>query len=115
MKMEPKGPEAARLRQRKFRLLTEIRIPPDGLPGSLALTHRRCGKSGCRCAGGEGHPQWSLTYMDKGKKHVERIPEDWVEAVRKRVEECRAFKDLLVEIFTANARLIVLWRKQKAR
>jgi len=44
MRVEPKGPEAARLRQRKFQLLRTLEVPEDALPGSLALTHRRCGK-----------------------------------------------------------------------
>ena len=25
---------------------------------------------------------WSLTFMMEGRKHVERIPEDWVDRVR---------------------------------
>jgi hypothetical protein len=44
MKIAPQGPQAARLRQRKFELLRRFPIPPDLLPGSLALTHRRCGQ-----------------------------------------------------------------------
>lgn len=115
MKRRPKGPEAARLRQRKFELLRELRIPAEGLPGSLAKTHRRCGKPNCHCATGRGHPLWSLTFMVDGKKHVERIPEAWVEEVRQRVEEGRSFKRGLAELLTANARLLVLWRKQRRR
>jgi hypothetical protein len=115
MKINPKGVQAARLRQRKYQLLATVRIPPDGIPGSLALTHRRCGKSSCRCASGEGHPMWSLTFMVGGKKRVERIPEEWVDVVRKQVEAGRVFKEAVTEIFTANAELLVLWRKQKAR
>jgi len=113
MKIEPKGPRAAQLRQRKFHLLSSLRIPPDALPGSLALTHRRCGKSSCHCASGKGHPQWSLTFMDKGKKRVERIPNDLVDTIRKKVEEGRGFKEAVAEIMTANADLLVLWRKEK--
>ena len=112
---EPKGPQAARLRQRKRRLLARLRIPPDALPGSLALTHRRCGKPSCHCADGEGHPVWSLTFMVKGRKRVERIPSDWAEGVRRRVEEGREFKQAVAEIFTANAELLVLGRKQQRR
>ena len=50
MRIEPKGPQAARLRQRKFELLRRFAIPADLLPGSLSLTHRRCGQPTCHCA-----------------------------------------------------------------
>lgn len=113
MKIEPKGPSAARLRKRKFDLLTQYSgIPGDLLPGSLALTHGRCGKPACHCAKGEGHASWSLTFMVDGKKKVERIPEEWVEDVRRRVEGGREFKDAVTEVFAANAQLLALWRRQ---
>lgn len=109
---EPRGPEAARLRQRKFELLRSLAIPEDSLPGSLALTHRRCGKPTCHCAGEErGHPMWSLTFMEGGRKRVERIPEEWVPDVRRRVEAGRNLRDAIEEIMTANARLLVLVRR----
>lgn len=115
MREQPKGPQARRLRQRKRVVLASLRIPPDGLPGSLALTHRRCGKPTCHCAQGQGHPVWSLTFMVKGAKRVERIPEDWVETVRLRVEAGRKFREAVAEIFAANAQLLALWRKEQGR
>jgi len=102
---DAKGDPAARLRQRKHTLLRSLQIPPDALSGSLALTHSRCGKPNCRCAQGEGHPSWSLTFMVDGKKRVERIPEEWVENIR----------DAIAEVFAANSQLLALWRKQSAK
>src|SRR3989442_2625599 len=95
---EAKGDRAGRLRQSKHALLRDLRIPPDALPGSLAQTHRRCGKPTCQCADGEGHPIWSLTFMADGKKHVERIPEEWVEQIRPLVEQGRELKYTVAEI-----------------
>lgn len=115
LSMGPKGAHAARLRQRKFALLRRLKIPPEGLPGSLALTHRRCGKPTCHCATGEGHPLWSLTFMVGGKKRVERIPEEWLAQVRWRVAEGRAFKEGIAEVFAINALLLVIERKQRAQ
>ena len=112
MKSEPKGKEAASLRQRKFGALSALTIPEDALPGSLSRNFRRCGKPTCHCAKGEGHPIWQLTFMLDGKKRVERIPEDWVADVQRRVDAGRQFKDAVNEVFTANARLLVLWRRQ---
>jgi hypothetical protein len=113
MEFEPKGPEAARLRQRKFALLRQFPLPQEMLPGSLSVSHTRCGKPTCHCAKGEGHAAWSLTFMAAGKKRVERIPKQWVDDVRRRVEAGRAFQDALREVLTANAELLVLWRKQQ--
>jgi hypothetical protein len=116
MKIAPKGPLAARLRQRKFELLRRFPIPPDLLPGSLSLTHRRCGQPTCHCAKDKpGHPVWSLTFMAGGKKHVEHIPNEWVEEVQCLVQAGREFKEAVAEVFAANAQLLALWRKQRGR
>jgi hypothetical protein len=113
MDASPKGPEAARWRQRKFAVLRRFPLPEDGLPGSLSLTHRRCGKPTCHCAAGDGHPIWFLTFMADGKRRVERIPKQWVDDVRQRVEAGRRFQDALREVLTANAELLVVLRKQQ--
>jgi hypothetical protein len=111
----PKGEAAARLRKQKYDWLRRFQIPEQALPGSLALTHRRCGKPNCCCTEGQGHPLWSLTFMVDGKKRVERIPEDWVEEVRRRVEEGREFKRAVAEVLAANAQLLALDRRQRGR
>ena len=116
MKIAPKGPKAARLRQRKFELLGRFPIPPDLLPGSLSLTHRRCGQPTCHCAKDkQGHPVWSLTFMAGGKKRGEHIPNEWVEEVQRLVEAGREFKEAVAEVFATNAQLLALWRKQRPR
>lgn len=109
----PTGAEAARLRHRKFALARRFGIPEDLLPGSLSETHRRCGKPTCRCAGGEGHPVWTLTFMVDGQKRVERIPAEWVEEVRQLVDAGREFKQAVNEVLAANAQLWVLWRREQ--
>ena len=111
----PKGDQAAKARQRKFALLNKLEVPEDGLPGSLSLTYRRCGKSYCHCAEGQGHAQWQLTYMERGKKRVQSIPAEWVEEVKKQVERAQAFKEGVDEVFLANAELLVLEKKQRGR
>jgi len=116
MKIAPKGPQAARLRQRKFELLRRFPIPPDLLAGSLSLTHRRCGQPTCHCAKDQqGHLVWSLTFMVGGKKRVEHIPKEWVEEVQRLVEAGREFKEAVAEVFAANAQLLALWRRQRQR
>jgi hypothetical protein len=112
LKEEARGALASKLRQRKFTLTKRFGIPDDLLPGSLSLTHSRCGKKTCHCVGEQGHPLWQLTFMAQGKKRVERIPQEWVEDVRRRVEAGRAFKDAVAEVFAANAQLLALWRRE---
>lgn len=110
-----KGPQAVRLRQRKHELVRRYGIPENAVGGSLALTHRRCGKPTCHCATGKGHPMWSLTFMVDGKKRVERIPDDWVEEIRPLVEQGREVKSAVGEMLAANAQLLTLWRKQTTK
>ncbi len=114
----PRGPEAARLRQRRGVLLRQLRRPADlmaMLPGSLSLSHFRCGKLNCHCTQGEGHPAWSLTFMVDGRKQVLHVPAEWVEDIRRRVEAGRAFQDAVREVLAANAQLLTLARKQRRR
>ena len=111
----PRGAEASRLRRRLRLLLARFRVPEDALPGSLALSHRRCGKPSCHCADGEGHPFWTLTFMAGGKKRVETIPAEWLDAVRPRVEAGRHFKEAAAELLRINAELLVLARNQRHR
>ncbi len=115
MNHEPKGPLAARLRKRKFELLRRFSIPPDLLPGSLTLSRTRCGKPTCHCVEGEGHAAWSLTFMVRGKKHVKRVPQEWADQVRRRVQAGREFQDAVREVLAANAQLLALARKQRRR
>jgi hypothetical protein len=115
MKIQPKGPQAAKLRQRKFAILRTLKLPENALPGSLSLSHRRCGKPTCRCASGQGHPLWSLTFMLDGKKRVERIPDDWVEEVGRQVEAGRELKQTIAEFLVANAQLLTLQRRQRGQ
>jgi hypothetical protein len=113
---EPRGPQASRLRQRKFELVRCFHLPDDLLPGSLSLSHLRCGKPACHCAKDKhGHPFWSLTFMVRGKKHVQHIPRQWVEDVRRRVEAGREFQEAVREVLAANAQLLVLARQQRRK
>ena len=112
---DPKGPQAARWRQRKFDLLRRFPLAGDLLPGSLTVSRTRCGKPSCHCAEGEGHEAWTFTFMSRGKRRVERIPKEWIADVRQRVEAGREFQEAVREILTANAELLILARQQKPK
>jgi hypothetical protein len=114
---EPRGPAAARLRQRKFELLRRFSIPDDLLPGSLSISHLRCGKPSCHCAqrGDPGHPIWTYTFMVEGHKRTQHIPKEMIEDVQKRVAAGREFQDAVREVLAANAQLLVLARQQRPK
>ena len=111
----PKGPQAARLRQRKLELISRFNIPPDLLPGSVSLSYFRCGKPTCHCTQDEGHPAWSFTYMVNGQKRVQHIPKELVSEIQQRVAAGREYQDAVREVLAANAQLWVLAQKQKRR
>lgn len=111
----PHGPEASRLRRRARLLIARFQVPSDALPGSLSLSHRRCGKPSCHCAKGDGHPLWTLTFMAGGTKRVETIPADWLDVISPRVEAGRSFKEAAAELLLINAELLVLARNQRPR
>ena len=115
MKVDPKGSEASALRQRKFKVIRQFQLPDGLLPGCLTQTHRRCGRPTCHCAAEDdpGHPIWFLTFMSGGKRRVERIPAEWAEEVGRQVKAGQALQDAIKDMLSANAELLVLWRKQK--
>jgi hypothetical protein len=112
---DPRGPVAARLRQRKFEILRRFDIPENLLPGSLSLSHLRCGKPACHCAEHHdpGYPIWTYIFMVEGKKHTQHVPKEMVEEVQKRVAAGREFQDAVREVLATNAQLLVLARQQQ--
>jgi hypothetical protein len=115
MKEEPRGPQAARLRQRKFELLRHFPIPPDLLPGNLTRSFTRRGNPRCHCARDKGHEVWTLTFMSKRQRHVERILKDWVVEVQQRAAAGREFQDTVREVLACNAQILVLARQQRKK
>lgn len=101
------------LQARRRRLLTRLALPPAGLPGSLALSHYRCGSARCHCAHDRGHPRWSLTFMVDRKKQVAHIPTAMVDTVRARVDEGNAYKRAVAELLAINAQLLILKRRAR--
>ena len=110
-----KGADASRLRQRKYQRLRQFPIPEQLLPGSLSESRYRCGKPTCHCVTDQGHSGWTLTFMVEGRKRVERIPREWVDEVRQRVDGGREFQQAVREVLAANAQLLALERRQRRK
>ena len=111
MRRESRDPQGEHLRQRKFQLLQRFPIPPNLLSGTLTRSYTRCGNPRCRCAHQKGHEAWTLTFIVKSQRHVERIPRDWAKQVQQRVAAGREFQDAVKDVLAANAQLLVLPRQ----
>ena len=77
------------------------------------MNHRRCGNPGCRCAAGEGHPQWVLTYSVDGKKATVGIPHELATELEPLLAQGQKYQQALAEIRAANAQLLHLWLKEQ--
>ncbi len=53
--------------------------------------------------------------MADGKKRVEHLPADWVEAVGPQVEASRRWKQATAELLVVHAEWLVLARNQRRR
>lgn len=102
-----------RLEIRRRQILAGLRLPPEGLPGSLAQSGRRCGSPGCHCHQGDPHLSWTLTFMVDGKKRVEHVPNELLDAVRPRLQEGNAYKSDVAQLMAINAQLLLLGRRAR--
>lgn len=66
---------------------------------SLCRRDTTCGNPNCKCARGEKHKGWCLTYKGpRNKTKTVHVPKDMVEEVREWVAEHKRVKKLLSEI-----------------
>ena len=76
--------------------LEEIRGIGPVVKGSLACYQRRCGKPGCRkCASGEGHKTWLLSYYDNGRHTTCHVGPSQLEKVRAALENYKELEGAL--------------------
>jgi hypothetical protein len=102
-----------KLQARRKQLLASLRLPAQGLPGSLAQSRGRCGSAGCHCQQEGGHLSWTLTFMVDRNKRVEHIPNELVDTVRRRVQAGNGYKSGVAELMALNAQLLVLERRAR--
>jgi hypothetical protein len=77
------------------------------LAGSLTEQARRCGKAGCRCAGGEPHGPYSyFAPRDGGRGRLKYVPAGLAEVVRRYLQRGEAVEAVLAEISAVNAELL---------
>ncbi len=108
-----KSKESSLLRRRKHQLVRRFGLPENALGGHLAVTYRRCGKQGCHCADGEGHPQWALSYSYQGTRRTEKLSAELAAELAPLVEEGRQIREAVMEVLAINVQLLKLWRGQE--
>ena len=77
------------------------------LAGTLAEQGRRCGRPGCRCAGGEPHgPYAYFTPRPAGRGRARYVPAALAGAVRRCLHRGAEVEAVLAEISAVNAELL---------
>lgn len=106
------------LRMRDARLHQLQHVAPL-VAASLVQAGVRCGKPTCRCASGDKHTAYYLTFKVKAKTRTVYVPIDHLVEVRQWVEEHRRVKALLAEISQLSLAVLStrarIRREQKTR
>jgi hypothetical protein len=66
--------------------------------GSLCRVKRRCGNPNCKCARGDPHGAYALSFKVKGKTKTVHVPKEMVTEVQGWVTQYKRVKRLLGEI-----------------
>ena len=79
--------------------LKDFSLQGPFVAASLVAFRRKCGRTGCHCQSGPGHPAHHLTFKQKGKTRSVYVPQDLLPQVQQWVAEYKRIKPLLRHIF----------------
>lgn len=92
---------------RRRRLAARLGDVEQVLSGALSEQTRRCGKPGCRCAGGQLHgPYAYFVPRPAGRGRARYVPGELVAAVRARLRRGEQVQAVLGEISAINTELL---------
>ena len=97
---------AEQLRARRRALAERLGDVEHVLAGSLAGQSRRCGRPGCRCAGGEPHGPYAYFRPPGGRGRARYVPAAQEPAARRFLQRAAEVGDVLAEISAINAELL---------
>ena len=81
------------------RFLENLTALWPALKGSLAQVREPCIRPGCRaCARGDKHPNWLLSFSEKGRRRCLYVPKAMVSVVRGALKNGRRIEQLLYEM-----------------
>jgi hypothetical protein len=96
-----------RLLSRRRALAARLGGAEQVLSGSLTEQTRRCGKPGCRCAGGEPHgPYAFFAPKTAARGRIRYVPAPLTGVVRRYLRNGEEIEQLLAEISAINAELL---------
>ena len=87
------------------------------LAASLVLVQRRCGRAGCHCQNGPGHPTHYLTCKQDGKTRTFYVPQDLLKKVQSWIREHQRLKKLsqhISQLALAQVQTHVTEQRRKA-
>ena len=96
----------SRFQNRQESKLRQLQAIGPVVAASLCRRMTKCGNPNCKCARGQKHESWCLTYKDEGKTHTVHVPRDMLREVRQWVKEHKRAKKLLKEISYQSIRII---------
>lgn len=104
--------DAARERDAADRLQRRLAQLGPLMRGSLVRSRGTCGKANCRCARGQLHEWWSLSFRAGGRSRSVTVPDELVGEVRQWCRNYRELKRLVVEL--SDARVAVIRARRAA-
>lgn len=78
--------------------IKDFKIHRPFLAATLVSFRRKCGRAGCHCQSGPGHPAFHLTFKEKGKTRSVHVPKALVPEVQQWIREHQRIKPLLRHI-----------------
>lgn len=93
--------------------LREIREIGPFVAASLCEVHRRCGYPACRCARGQFHQAFCLTYKLNNTTKTVHVPKDMIEEVKQWVSRYKRLKVLIREVSRNSIAIIHRYTPQK--
>jgi hypothetical protein len=111
----PKHPTL--IRRHLLARLKELHPKSPVLAASLILVQRRCGRPGCHCQKGPGHPTHYLTCKQEGKTRTVYVPKDLLKEVQFWIREHQRLKIVthhISQLALAQIQSHVIERRHKA-
>jgi intergrase/recombinase len=94
------------LNQRQQQLKAKIKQLLDLLIGSVVSYQMKCGKKNCKCAQGERHICFYLSYKKQGKTVNSYVPKHLVDKARSMTDNHKELKQVLAELSEVNLELL---------
>ena len=99
------------LERRRAGLLADVLRDEELVVGTVSEVRARCGKPGCRCARGEGHPQMRLLSVEGGRRRCKLVRKADAERIRTAGARYRRLKAALRDLTALHTQKLRLLRE----